>query len=218
MEQLPVNLQSQHLSSLESSVAEVTTASEGSNIPGESTVPEDSNVTENSSVPSIETSNHADIQCPMGPPANGEVPDVADVASPSTEPTESVTKCSYCSDTFEKAQQLQAHVLATHTQTRKRRRSSDNQSLVRKTTQEIPTSPIAKITKKQTIESKERVVLESSSQLDSTAQQESRTSATSNDSSPVQQVPEKAYISCYICGRSFDLKIKLNRHLKQHKG
>ncbi|EDW42948.1 zinc finger protein 226 isoform X1 [Drosophila sechellia] len=217
LEQLPVNLQSQQLSSLQSSVTKVTTAFEGSNIPGESTVPEDSNVTEDSSVPSIETSNHTDIQCPMGPPADGEVPVTA--ASPSSEPTESVIECSYCSDTFEKAQQLQAHVLATHTQTRKRRRSSDNKSLVRKTTQEMPTSPIAKITKKPTIESEESVVQEdSSAHLDSPAQQESRTAATSNDSPPVEQVPEKAYISCYICGRSFDLKIKLNRHLKQHKG
>ncbi|EDV49843.1 zinc finger protein 236 [Drosophila erecta] len=207
LEKLPVNQQgrrSPQLSfapALESSVAEDTAASEGFNIPGEPTVPEDSNVTEDFSVPAIETSNPADIQCSTDQPANVEVP--VSSASPSSVPTERVIKCAFCSDTFEEDQQLQAHVLASHTKTRKRRRSSENKSPVSKTTQAMLTSPITEITKKPTIESEVSIV-----QKDSSAQ----------IASAAQQVPEKAYISCYICGRSFDLKIKLNRHLKQHKG
>ncbi|EDW96594.1 zinc finger protein 687b [Drosophila yakuba] len=215
LEKLPVKLfpsegiQSPQLSSsppLEGRAAEDTTASKGSNI-----LPEYSNVTEDSSVPAKETSNPTDTQCPTDTPENVEVP-------VSSVPTERVIRCAFCSYTFEEAQQLQAHVLARHTRTRKRRRSSEHKSPMRKPTQAMLTSPIAKINKKLTIESDVSIVQEdSSAQMDSSAQQETRTEATLNDSSPAEQVPEKAYISCNICGRSFDLKIKLNRHLKQHK-
>ncbi|XP_043653277.1 uncharacterized protein LOC122620063 [Drosophila teissieri] len=225
LEKLPVKLfppegiQSPHLSSspaLEGSVAEDTTDPKGSNIPGVSNVPDNSNVMEDSSVPAKETSNPADIQCPTDTPANVEVP--VSSALLSSVPTERVIKCAFCSYQFEEAQQLQAHVLASHTKTKKRRRSSEHKSPVRKPTQAMLTSPIAKITKKPTIESEVSIVREVSSvQMDSTAQQETGTEATTNDSSPAEPKPEKAYISCNICGKFFDLKIKLNRHLKQHK-
>ncbi|XP_016960588.1 protein suppressor of hairy wing [Drosophila biarmipes] len=198
----------------------------------DSTMPEDSNVFEDSEL--VEEPNASpdskhlenttqvrqspfaidppeEIQYPMDPPAPVDVP--VPSASSLSVPTVTVIQCAFCSDTFEEAQLLQAHVLAAHTKTRKRPRSPENTPPMRKTRQ----GSYPKEAEQASTKNKESSAHEgSSAQKDSTAQQESRTEKSLNGSSTAEQVPEKSYMSCHVCGKSFDLKIKLNRHLKQH--
>ncbi|XP_037732470.1 zinc finger protein 37 [Drosophila subpulchrella] len=198
----------------------------------ESTMPEDLNVTEYSEV--VEDSNASeeskvlenttnsrssssaleppvDILYPMDPPASVDVP--VPPASPPSVPTITVIQCAFCSDTFEEAQQLQAHVLAAHTKTRKRPRSPESTFPMRRTRQ----GKLSKQSEQLSTNNEESFAQEEgSAQKHSTAQQESRTEVSLNGSSTAEQGPGKSYISCHVCGKSFDLKIKLNRHLKQH--
>ncbi|KAH8351158.1 hypothetical protein KR084_008499 [Drosophila pseudotakahashii] len=188
------------------------TLPEESYVPEESSAAEDSTVLENStnrgsSAPAIDAP--VNILYPMDPPAPVDFPLPA--ATPPSVSTDFVIQCAFCSDTFEEPQQLQTHVLATHTKTRKRPRSPENTSPIRVARQEILHSPSPMEAEQPDSENEESIGHEESS-----AQQESRTELSLNGSSTVEQVPEKSYISCHICGKSFDLKIKLNRHLKQH--
>ncbi|XP_017058473.1 zinc finger protein 236 [Drosophila ficusphila] len=184
-----------------------------STLPQNSTLSEDCNVSENTTapkdtiVPDVSTASEdtiiseafsKDILYPMDPPARVNFP----ISASSSPSVSTVIQCAYCSDTFEEVQQLQAHVLATHRSARKRPRSPEN------------TSPIPM---ESAGNEESQPQEESFAKKNCTAQQESRTEESLNGSSSAEQVPEKSYYSCQICGKLFDLKIKLNRHLKQHK-
>ncbi|XP_017071846.1 zinc finger protein 521 isoform X2 [Drosophila eugracilis] len=123
-----------------------------------------------------------------------------------------IIQCAFCSKTFEEAQQLQAHVLATHKKTSKRPRSPENTLPIKMTRKKILSSP-------EETEQPSTDHAESDSQEDSCDEKvdENISEVSLNGRSSTKQVPEKCYISCHICGKFFDLKIKLNRHLKQHK-
>ncbi|XP_016981848.2 zinc finger protein 236 [Drosophila rhopaloa] len=128
-------------------------------------------------------------------------------------PSPCVIQCAFCSDIFEEAQQLQDHVLATHKSTRKRLRSPEDTSPRRVSSPKCQPPPTP-------METDQLVPEKSTVDEDRTDQQKSRTEVSPNGcskSSTNEQVPKKSYIACNICGRTFDLKIKLNRHLKQHK-
>jgi len=112
------------------------------NVTEDSEVVEDSNASEESKVLENTTNSRptssaidppVDILYPMDPPAPVAVP--VPPASPPSVPMITVIQCAFCSDTFEEAQQLQAHVLAAHTKTRKRPRSPENTFPMRKTRQ-----------------------------------------------------------------------------------
>nr|XP_044252233.1 zinc finger protein 236 [Drosophila takahashii] len=209
LEELPVNVSTTETfapppstGSLESPVPRDSTLPEESYVAEESTAAEDSTVLEHSTSSSPAMDRPENILYPMDPPAPVDFPSAS---------TDCVIQCAFCSDTFEEAQQLQTHVVATHTKSRKRPRSPENTSPIRVARQEILHSPSPMETDQPSSENER-----SSDQEDSTAQQESRTESSLNGSSTVEQVPGKSYISCHICGKFFDLKIKLNRHLKQH--
>ncbi|KAH8244655.1 hypothetical protein KR026_005032 [Drosophila bipectinata] len=100
-------------------------------------------------------------------------------------------------ESLNEPQQFEAHVLATHKTPQKRKRSLEK----------TPRSTRYK----------------SQSQVSSLSNELEQTSIAEKDSFELQEtnrsptISPKSYTSCHICGKEFDLKIKLNRHLKQHK-
>ncbi|KAI8044837.1 uncharacterized protein LOC128252118 [Drosophila gunungcola] len=210
-------------------VTEASTVFTDSDVPKDSVVPKDSDIPEHSTFPKGNTSSVPEepvlpmVSATLYPmDANPPIDLPASVASPPSLPSPCVIQCAFCSDIFEAAQQLQVHVLANHKTSRKRLRSPEDPSSRRMSSPEFQPSPIPMETEQPShdVHEESNVDVEASTlQINGIDQQESRTEVSLNDSfksSTAEQVPEKSYIACHICGRTFDLKIKLNRHLKQH--
>ncbi|XP_001359842.5 zinc finger protein 473 homolog [Drosophila pseudoobscura] len=113
-----------------------------------------------------------------------------------------VIQCAFCSDSFEEAQQLQDHVLAKH---------------------ENMMSPSQKVKAPPQLHSISMAMdVDMDTESDSSPQKSSSWSENQNSnsrsySSSNNNSFDKSIFKCHICGKPFDLKIKLNRHLKQHK-
>lgn len=116
-------------------------------------------------------------------------------------PSQDMIQCAFCVSTFDGAEELQQHVLTTH----------------RMPSEELP---------KLAVESEQLPAIDTSSTLTGQIEPESPTicempkpdapnsSQSSSSSNSARQ--EKSMCQCSICGKQFDLKIKLNRHLKMH--
>ncbi|XP_022223341.2 zinc finger protein 397 [Drosophila obscura] len=120
-----------------------------------------------------------------------------------------VIQCAFCSDNFEEAQQLQDHVLAKHKDMNSPPPKTKPPPLLRPSPKAMDIDMDTDDTSSQsdsTISAKER-----SSTLGVSQNSSSRSYNSSNNDSY-----NKSYCKCHICGKPFDLKIKLNRHLKQH--
>ncbi|EDW38266.1 GL12500 [Drosophila persimilis] len=113
-----------------------------------------------------------------------------------------VIQCAFCSDNFEEAQQLKDHVLAKH---------------------ENMMSPSQKVKAPPQLHSISMAMdVDMDTESDSSPQKSSSWSENLNSSSRSYSSSnnnsfDKSIFKCHICGKPFDLKIKLNRHLKQHK-
>ncbi|XP_017122639.1 zinc finger protein Helios [Drosophila elegans] len=206
-------------------VTDASTVFTDSDVPEDSAFPKDNTASEDSTVPKepvlpMVSATPTDVPYPMD--ANPPIDLPASVASPPSLPSPCVIQCAFCSDTFEAAQQLQAHVLANHKTSRKRLRSSEDPSSRRMASPKFQPSPIPMESEQPSddLHKENNADLDASTfQINGIDQQESRNEVSLNDSSmssTAEQLPEKSYIACHICGRTFDLKIKLNRHLKQH--
>ncbi|XP_034665004.1 LOW QUALITY PROTEIN: uncharacterized protein LOC117899239 [Drosophila subobscura] len=117
-----------------------------------------------------------------------------------------VIQCAFCSEKFEKPQQLQDHVLNKH---------KDMNSPPTKINPLQQPLPIAINMDMDTDETFFESDLTSSDQVSSKLDVSQNMSSTSCNSS-INNSYDKSYCKCHICGKEFDLKIKLNRHLKQH--
>ncbi|KAH8382078.1 hypothetical protein KR009_001659 [Drosophila setifemur] len=107
-----------------------------------------------------------------------------------------IIQCAFCTDTFDEHQKLLSHVRAMHQSPKQPTRSPGKISSTIRPTERLP-SPIPQ-------DMKESVLL----QRDSTD--------VSFNGSTLNQTTGRYYPSCHICGKEFNLNIKLNRHLKQH--
>ncbi|XP_068153909.1 LOW QUALITY PROTEIN: zinc finger imprinted 3 [Drosophila tropicalis] len=130
-----------------------------------------------------------------------------------------VIQCAFCEDTFGNAQELQNHVLATHKLLKTEPSSSlgyssipmetDGESEIESTLDESQTS------QNSIIESQLNLgQYNDSSQC--TSNFETTSTSTSAEMSPSLSSTAKASYNCPICNKSFNLKIKLNRHFKNH--
>lgn len=118
-------------------------------------------------------------------------------SSPTREPPSMSVLTPDVPDSFNQPLELEAHVLASQKTPQKRKRSLEKtQRTTRYKSQAQPLPP--------PMESEQTSIAEP----DNSELQEPT-------SSPI--VSPKSYTSCHICGKEFDLKIKLNRHLKTHK-
>ncbi|EDV43335.1 uncharacterized protein Dana_GF18438 [Drosophila ananassae] len=98
---------------------------------------------------------------------------------------------------FNQSLELEAHVLASHKTPQKRKRSLENAPRTTRYKSQAQSLSLPMELKQTSIAEPENSKLE-------------------EPKSPRNASP-KSYTSCHICGKEFDLKIKLNRHLKTHK-
>ncbi|XP_017855659.1 PREDICTED: zinc finger protein 287 [Drosophila arizonae] len=124
------------------------------------------------------------------------------IETPAPPQSEDLIQCAFCVSTFNDAEELQKHVLSTH----------------RMAAEELPASAV---------ESEHLPAIDTSSTLTGETElpelptvcktpipDATNSSQSSSNSNSGRQ--EKSMCQCSICGKQFDLKIKLNRHLKIH--
>ncbi|EDW59425.1 uncharacterized protein E(var)3-9 [Drosophila virilis] len=126
------------------------------------------------------------------------------IETPTTAQTDLI-QCAFCEHTFDDANELQMHVLTTH------RTPPEEQPTVAESAVELEQLlPIVSSIGQSNF-------LELSSNNETTA---STTNTIQDDTNRSQHSSNpshtKSLCECSICGKKFDLKIKLNRHLKQH--
>ncbi|SPP84005.1 blast:Zinc finger protein 142 [Drosophila guanche] len=121
-----------------------------------------------------------------------------------------VIQCAFCSEKFKKPQQLQDHVLSKH-------KDINSPPTKIKPPQKLQLQPLPTAinmdmdTDQTSFESASTTSNQVSSTMDV-----SQNSSSASCNSSINNSYNKSYCKCHICGKAFDLKIKLNRHLKQH--
>ncbi|EDW83769.1 uncharacterized protein Dwil_GK13500 [Drosophila willistoni] len=128
-----------------------------------------------------------------------------------------VIQCAFCEDTFGNAQELQNHVLATHKSLKTEPSPSPLHSFT------IPMETDGRSELEPTLDesqTSQESIIESQLNLghynDSRQYNSNLETTSTTEMSPSSSSTDKASYNCPICGKSFNLKIKLNRHFKNH--
>ncbi|EDW15806.1 zinc finger protein 120 [Drosophila mojavensis] len=116
------------------------------------------------------------------------------IETPAPPLSEDLIQCAFCVSTFNDADELQKHVVSTH------RMAAESEQLPAIDTSSILTG--------------QTEFPESPTVCKTPIPDATNSSQSSSNSNSARQ--EKSMCQCSICGKQFDLKIKLNRHLKMH--